>query len=208
MAGPPSRRPDAASRGRGRASTDWAPDLFPKYALIDDAVISYMRSFTSGKRRGVVDLLPWIAELGLESQALHEQAVRWRDKHIAHHDDETAAHMTLTLLWGQFGATQPGLRVRYERSLGPDDDFAHDFLAMCELLRNWIWERELWPQQQTWLQELGPDAIDGMRAKARPHSDKANVINALRVSQDIGSERPQPTPPYRRLPSQQHQKGH
>lgn len=180
---------------------DWAPALFPKYALIDDAVITYMRSFTSGRRRGIVDLKPWIDDLGAETQELHERAARWRDKHIAHHDDETAAHMTLTLLWGQFGTTQPGLRVRYERSLGPDDDFARDLLALCELLRNWIWERELWPQQDAWLRELGHDAVDGMRRKARPHADQTNVINALRVTQDIGSERPKPTPPYRSLPS-------
>jgi hypothetical protein len=180
---------------------DWAPNLYQRRALIDDALITYGRLFNSGARKGIVNLRPWIDELGPESVALHEEAMRWRDKHVAHRDDNDLEHMIVTVLWQQFGTAKPALRLRLETSTGPDNDLATDLQAMVEMLRNWVWERELWPRQQEWFEALGPTALEGMRRQARPHKDTKTVPQAIRITQDLGSLPTTPTPPYRRLPS-------
>lgn len=175
--------------------------VFERRALVDAAVVAYGRLFNDGTRKGVVDLTSWLDELGPEVQALHDEALRWRHGHMAHRGKNDLEHLTVTVLWEKFGSTQPALRLRMESSSGPDDDFARDLLAVCELLRNWIWERKFWPLQQAALAALGPRALDGMRSRAQPYKDRSNVERALRVTQDIGSEMPTPTRPPRKLPS-------
>ena len=178
-----------------------AAKVFERRALVDAAVVAYGRLFNDGSRKGVVDLTPWIDELGPEAHAVHEEALKWRHGHVAHRGKNDLEHLTVTLLWENFGSTQPGLRLRMESTTGPDDDLARDLLAICELFRNWIWERKLWPLQQETLAAHGPKALDGMRSKAQPFQERSNVERAIRVTQDIGSRKPSPTRPPRSLPS-------
>lgn len=173
--------------------------VIQRRALADDALMAYARLFNAGARRGVVDLRQWIQELGDESVALHAEAMRWRDKHIAHRADDDLEYLSLTLVWENFGASKPGLRLRLETATGPDDELAQDLLIMSKQLADWVWERELWPRQQDWLNQLGPQAIEGMRLKAKPfQDDQSNVARSLRLTADIGSEQPESTPPYQR----------
>jgi hypothetical protein len=101
-------------------------------ALHTQALVSYVRSFTSGRRKGLVakDLYASRPEYA----ALHDEIKALRNKHVAHAvgDDE---HCAILVAAKDENSPAQGLGVRYWFLAGGDDKHMRRFLTLTEFAR-------------------------------------------------------------------------
>jgi hypothetical protein len=99
-------------------------------ALHTQALVSYVRCFTSGKRKGLSAEQVYAAEP--ELLTLHAQIKALRDKHVAHAvgDDE---HCAVLVAAADENSPARGLGVRYWFFAGGDDRHMKRFLRLTEV---------------------------------------------------------------------------
>lgn len=98
-------------------------------ALYTQALVSYVRCFTTGKRKGLSPVETYVKKP--EFLALHAEIKVIRDKHIAHSVDE-AEHCNVLVGAKDMSSPAIGLGVRYWFYLGGDEKQLKAFLLMAK----------------------------------------------------------------------------
>ena len=137
--------------------------IFVKRALWEQAVVAYARCFNTGRGRPLPHQLR--EQIGEDSLQVHDEIIRWRDKHVAHRVDQQLqrTHVSLTYPGGQNRAQS--VRVRVEQPTGPEDErLADALLTLAERLKDRLWER-WFPALETQILDLYEDNA-ALRARA------------------------------------------
>jgi hypothetical protein len=137
--------------------------MFARRALWEQAVVACGRCFKSGRRRQYpAELLEGISA---ERRAIHEEVLRWRDKHVAHRvlDEMEWARISLEY---PYAAQKPEVvKVRIETPMGPDDESTVGaFAEHAKALRDRLWKARFPDLQSRILEKYASD--DEARSKA------------------------------------------
>jgi hypothetical protein len=97
-------------------------------ALHTQALVSYVRCFTSGRRKGIEPDIYLGKPLHL---ATHEKVKTLRDKHVAHAVG-TNEHCNVLVAAKDETSSAEGLGVRYWFFAGGDEKYMKDFLKLAE----------------------------------------------------------------------------
>lgn len=152
--------------------------------MVDGAISAYGRCFVDSTRADAVDLLPIIKSFGLDAERVHDEALKWRHRHIAHRLESEWEHIDVKLYWPENKAGSVGIRATLTSTLGPDDEFADKLGKHCVELANYIWENELTPTKSRYIDDSKNaqrlETIRQYRAKPpEPASDaRSDVIIA------------------------------
>lgn len=103
-------------------------------ALHTQALVSYIRCFTSGKRKG---LRSDIYQTKPEYLALHTSIKLLRDKHVAHAVGEEE-HCSVLVAAKDETSPAAGLGVRYWFFAGGDDKHMKNFLKLAEFAQKFV----------------------------------------------------------------------
>lgn len=167
-----------------RLLDDQASNYFVRRGLLDGAVVTYCRCFGTGKRPSVKAL---VEKLSTKQRGIHDAARDWRDHHVAHRVDQKLETVDVSMLWGNFGALDPMLRVRLAADVVPDHrGFENGFEKLAERLANRIWAELLRPAQDALLAELGAAKIAELKAQACPIAEPKRPDGVMGVTLNVG----------------------
>jgi hypothetical protein len=184
----------AAQIMHSRSALGKDPDhYFARRGLLDGAVITYARCFADVTRTPQAKIRTLLDGLTSDDPAVHETALWWRIKHVGHRVDTILESISTHLLWANFGANAPTIRVRLTTRVFPElNDFEPGFEALALLLAQRIWEAHPYPLQQELFAELGMEKMLEMKANARLYHEPPYAVGTIGVSTDIGSIPPDP----------------
>jgi len=161
---------DMVLHGRQQLADD-ASLLFVRRALWESAVIAYGRTVSGGSRQlQVRELLPL---MGDDAAACHEDAMRWRNKHVAHRQDRARELLTTHAVLDPVARGVTGIRVRVAPALGPEDDggeLATRLQAHVHTLRNLVWEQRIRPLEAEVIAAYAGD-VEALSKLAKPVTD-------------------------------------
>jgi hypothetical protein len=142
-----------------------AAHLFALRGLIEGALVTYGRVFTDGTRFAAADLATVVQEMGPAGQAVHEEAMRWRHRHVAHRLEKEWEQSGARLLWSDSADSSPTIRVRVVTSLGPDAEFSGKLEKHVQELANRVWERRLIPLKNSYLAKRDPRSLTVLKER-------------------------------------------
>jgi hypothetical protein len=133
-------------------------------AVLDGALVTYGRCFTDGTRFAVADLLPLVAQLGEAGEAVHEKAMHWRHRHLAHRLDSELETTSVHYLWRNFAKDRPTIRVRVATHYEPPGEtFSNELGDHCMALAGLVWTERMWPLKNEHLEAMGADRLRQIR---------------------------------------------
>jgi hypothetical protein len=166
---------------------------FARRGLLDGAVITYARCFTTGTRSASTDIRPLLDELDGQGRETHETALWWRDKHAAHRVDASLETVSVRLLWGDWGRHAPTVRARLTTRVIPElPKFETSFEELAHKLSLRIWERYLYPLQQELFATLGTVGLTTLKGEAAPYTEPPYPVGTIGVRSTSGRYRPVP----------------
>jgi hypothetical protein len=145
--------------------------IFTRRALWEQAVIAYGRCFTSGRRpqvpAGLVD------QLSPSARAIHEAALIWRNKHVAHRVESSFESVEAFLVYRPDEAEPRAIRVRATVSAGPDDPkLATQLGQIAKGIKDRLWVEYIGPLEIQLLDHHRNDSA--ARAKAQSVPDRTS----------------------------------
>jgi hypothetical protein len=130
--------------------------LFARRALWEQAVVAYGRCFKTGPRRQLPDRLR--AQMVGGSVRVHDEVLRWRDKHVAHRVDKELEWTSISLTYPEGESKPRSVRVRVQLPMGPEDDRLADALAeLAGGLKDRLWEQWFPELERAILERYGTD---------------------------------------------------
>ena len=172
-----------------RSNIQWSSyeQVFTRRSMIDGAIITYGRCFLSGSRYEAAEVEPLVNQMGDDALAVHNEAMRWRNRHVAHRVDTDWEQSDVRILWRAFGTAPPTFRIRLVTALGPDDEFAVKLGEHAKTLADRVWEKRLIPLKDRYFADVDPVKLQNVRdhhaATYEPPQQREGVIG---VTLDIG----------------------
>jgi hypothetical protein len=164
--------------------------LFVRRGLWEQAVIAYARCYKTGRRRALPDQLR--AQMGVGSLRVHDEIMRWRDKHVAHRVDQQLEETYISLTYPQGEKHARSVRVRVVLPIGPEDERLVDELGeLARELKNRLWEQSFPRLERRILDRFGADAAVRARAtvfaETSPPNTYTTTLNPSGRSRDLPS---------------------
>ncbi|MGH3569064.1 MAG: hypothetical protein ACRDRH_24185 [Pseudonocardia sp.] len=147
--------------------------IFTRRGMIEGAIATYGRCFVDGTRYHTALLLPIVEGLGSDAVGTHDEAMRWRHRHVAHRLESAWEQSEVSYLWTTDDALAPQMRVRLITTLGPDDEFADRLAEHSTLLANRVWEDRLVPLKEKYISET---PVERLRSLSSHHAAQAPSI--------------------------------
>ncbi len=139
--------------------------------MIEGAIATYGRCFVDGTRFHIANLQPIVDALGAEAVRTHDEAMRWRHRHVAHRLESAWEKSEVSYLWTTDDPLTPGMRVRLVTTLGPDDEFADSLAEHSTKLADRVWHDRLVPLKDKYLSETPAERLQALsRHHAAPSS--------------------------------------
>lgn len=162
--------------------------VFTRRSMIDGAIIAYGRCFAKGSRYGAgeVKVKPVVDEMGDDALAVHGEAMRWRNQHVAHRANADWEQSDVRLLWGASGTAQPTFRVRLVTAPGPDEEFAVKLGEHAKALADRVWEKRLIPLRDRYFAEVDPVKLQNLRDHAAPYEPPPQREGVIGLTLNIG----------------------
>ncbi len=161
--------------------------VFTRRSMIDGAIVTYGRCFVSGSRYEAAEVKPLVDEMGDGALAVHDEAMRWRHRHIAHRVDADWEQSDVRVLWGAFKTAQPTFRIRLVTALGPDEEFAVKLGEHTKTLADRVWEKRLIPLKDRYFADVDPAKLQLVRDHhAVPYEPPQQGEGMIGVTLDIG----------------------
>jgi hypothetical protein len=169
---------------------------FTRRAMIDGAIVTYGRAFVGGARHDIADAYALVTEMGERALQVHDEAMRWRHRHVAHRVEADWEHSDVRLLWGAFGELAPTFRIRLVTALGPDNDFAAELGEHSKALADRVWENRLIPIKDRYFASVDRAQLATIKSHhAAPYTPPPQPQGTIGVELDIGSEPGRPGSP-------------
>lgn len=126
-------------------------NMFGRRAMWDGAVVAYCRCYKTGRHRAL--LAKMLDGLTPPQRARHNEAMRWRDKHIAHRVDKKLETVMVVAI------VDPADQVvkvegRVTTSMSPAESTIAEFAEVVDLLKNRVWEEGLVPTKNSLIAEF------------------------------------------------------
>lgn len=161
--------------------------IFAQRSMIDGAIVTYGRCFVSGSRYEAADVKPLVEEMGDDALAVHDEAMRWRHRHVAHRVDADWEHSDVRILWTSFGTGQPTFRIRLVTTLAPEEEFAVKLGAHAKTLADRVWEKRLIPLRDHYFADVDPVKLQNIRDRhAAPYQPPQQQEGTIGVTLNIG----------------------
>jgi len=141
--------------------------------MIEGAIATYGRCFVDGTRYHTALLLPIVEGLGADAVDTHDEAMRWRHRHVAHRLESAWEQSEVSYLWTTDDVLTPQMRVRLVTTLGPDDEFADRLAEHSKLLANRVWEDRLVPLKDKYISET---PVERLQALSSHHAAQSSSI--------------------------------
>ncbi len=157
--------------------------------MIDGAIIAYGRCFVKGSRykAAKVNVKPLVVEMGDDAINVHDKAMHWRDKHVAHRVNAQLEQSDVRLLWGASGTAQLTFRIRLVTTLGPDEEFAAKLGEHAKPLADHVGEKRLIPLKDRYFAKVDPGELQRIRDHhAVPYEPPQQGEGVIGVTFDIG----------------------
>ena len=103
--------------------------------------------------------------MGDDALAVHNEAMHWRDEHVAHRVNSDWEQSDVRLLWSASGTAEPTFRIRLVTALGPDEEFAVKLGEHAKALADRVWEKCLVPLKDRYFVDVDPVELQ----RARDH---------------------------------------
>ncbi|MCV7423811.1 hypothetical protein H7K45_24965 [Mycobacterium yunnanensis] len=125
-------------------------NMYGRRAMWDGAVVAYCRGFKPGRQSALLG--PLLNSLTPLQRARHDEALHWRDKHIAHRVDKKLEHVAVTAMVdadGQVVEVQGSVTT----TMMPPESAILEFAKVVDLLKDLVWEKRLVPLEADLKQE-------------------------------------------------------
>lgn len=161
--------------------------LFTRRSMIDGAIVTYGRCFVDGSRYEAAQVQPLVDEMGDDALAVHNEAMRWRHRHVAHRAGTEWEQANVRILWTAFGTALPTFRIRLVTALGPDDEFAVQLGEHAKTLADRVWEKRLIPLKDRYFAGADPVKLQRVRDHhAGPYEPPQQREGVIGVTLNIG----------------------
>jgi hypothetical protein len=117
-------------------------NMFSRRALWDGAVVAYCRCYKTGRQRAMLGKM--LDGLTRSQRARHDEAMHWRDKHIAHRVDKKLETVMVVAI---VDAADQVVEVegRVTTSMFPAESAIAELAEVVNLLKDRVWEERLVP---------------------------------------------------------------
>jgi hypothetical protein len=117
-------------------------NMFGRRAMWDGAVVAYCRCYKTGRQRALLGKM--LDSLTPSQRARHDEAMHWRDKHIAHRVDKKLETVMVVAI---VDAADQVVEVegRVTTSMSPAESAIAEFTEVVNLLKDRVWEERLVP---------------------------------------------------------------
>jgi hypothetical protein len=135
---------------------DQPSNIFGRRGMWDGAVIAYCRCYKTGRRRALLKQM--LDDLTQPQRASHDEAILWRDKHIAHRVDAKLERVSAVAV---VDADNQVLEVqgKVTTSMSPSEVAIAEFAKLVVCLKDRVWETRLKPLEQALKEEFNSTNI-------------------------------------------------